>query len=120
LIVTSSYSGPKHGSRLARLFLNDTEVGTVSVRGRSDSWAFGEFAPSPHFSDFARVFAKWSLLMRAKDADGRVNATILEKLRTSEYEMDALRAALVLDQNPDETHQLRQLNIDGRLIEWKE
>jgi hypothetical protein len=49
-----------------------------------------------------------------------MNATVLKKLRASEYEMNALRASLVLDQHPDEGHQLRQLNIDGRLIEWKE
>jgi hypothetical protein len=44
---------------------------------------------------------------------------VSEKLRASEYEMDALRASLVLE-HPEERHQLRQLNIDGRLIEWKE
>lgn len=116
--MTSHDPGPKEGSRLARLFLNDTEVGRVSVRGHSGSWTFGEFAPSPRFSDFARVFAQWSMLMHSNDSDERVNASVSEKLRDCEYEMDALRASLVLE-NPEERHQLRQLNIDGCLIEWK-
>ena len=117
--MTRHHSRPNRDGRLARLFLNDTEVGMVSVRGHSDSWTFGEFAPSPYFAGFARVFAQWSLLMHAKGTDGRLNATVLEKLRASEYEMDAVRASLVLER-PEERHQLRQLNIDGRLIEWKE
>jgi hypothetical protein len=118
-IVTSSQSRPKHKSRRARLFLNGTEVGAVSVRGHSGSWGFGEFAPSPQFAAFAPLFAKWSSLMHAEGVDGRLSATVSEELRASEYELDALRASLLLD-NPKERHQLRQLNIDGRLIEWKQ
>jgi len=56
--------------------------------------------------------------MHAEAADGRLSAIVSEKLRASEYELDALRASLVLD-NPEERHQLRQLNIGGGLIEWK-
>ena len=88
----------------------------VSVRGHSGSWAFGEFAAQ--FAAFAPVFANWSSLMHAEAAGGRLSATVSEKLRASESELDALRASLVLD-NPEERHQLRQLNIDGELIEWK-
>jgi hypothetical protein len=118
LLLTSSESRPKHKSRRARLFLNGTEVGVVTVRGHSGSWAFGEFAPSSQFAAFAPAFETWSLLMHAGSADGRLSATVSEKLRASEYELDALRASLVLD-NPEERHHLRQLNIDGGLIEWK-
>ena len=117
-IVTSSQSNPKHKSRHARLFLNGTEVGVVSVRGHSGSWAFGEFAASPQFAAFAPLFAKWSSLMHAEAADGRLSATASEQMRASEYEIDALRASLVLE-HPEARHQLRQLNIDGGLIEWK-
>ena len=116
--MTSHDPYPKEDSRLARQFLNDTEVGRVSVRGHSDSWTFGEFAPSHRFSDFARVFAHWSLLMHSNDVGERVNASVAEKLRACEYEMDALRASLMLE-DPEEREQLRQLNIDGCLIEWK-
>ena len=116
--MTSSQSPPKHKSRRARLFLNGTEVGVVSVRGHSGSWAFGEFAASPQFAASAPVFANWSSLMHAEAADGRLSATVSEKLRASGYELYALRVSLVLD-NPEERHQLRQLNIDGELIEWE-
>ena len=91
----------------------------VSVRGQSGSWSFGEFVPSSQFSDFAPVFAQWSLLMHAEPADGRLNPTVSERLRAAEYQIDALRASLVLD-NPGERRQLRQLNIDRGLIEWKQ
>ena len=117
--MTLSHSRRKHVTRLGRLFLNDTEVGVVTVRGHSGSWTFGEFAPSPQFSAFVGVFANWSLLMHSESADRRLSAAASEKLRASEYEMDALRASLVLD-DPEERHRLRQLNIDGGLIEWKQ
>ena len=117
-IVTSSQSHPEHKSRRARLILNGTEVGVVTVRGHSGSWAFGEFAASPQFAAFAPVFANWSSLMHAEAADGRLSATASDKLRASEYELDAIRATLVLE-NPEGRRQLRQLNIDGGLIEWK-
>ena len=116
--MASSQSRPTRTSRRARLFLNGTEVGVVSVRGHSGSWAFGEFVASPQFAAFAPVFANWSSLMHAEAADGRLSATASEKLRASEYELDALRATLVLE-HPEARHQLRQLNIDGGLIEWK-
>jgi hypothetical protein len=112
-------SRPKHDRRPARLLLNNTEVGTVCVRVHSGSWGFGEFSPSPQFADFAHIFANWSRLMHAENGNGPLSATVLEKLRDSEYEMDRIRASLVLE-NPEEQHQLRQLNIDGCLIEWKQ
>jgi hypothetical protein len=117
--VTIDHSGSRQQSRLARLYLNDTEVGLVSVRGRSGSWTFGEFTPSPPFSDFAPVFAHWSMLMHAENAGRAVDAELSEKLRAEEYRMDAIRASLLID-SPEERHQIRQLNIDGCLIEWKE
>jgi hypothetical protein len=71
-----------------------------------------------HFAAFAPLFAKWSLLMHSETGDRRLSTAVSDKLRASECELDALRASLVLD-NPEERHQLRQLNIDGHLIEWK-
>ena len=74
-------SEPQESPRTA--FLNGTEVGVVSVRGHSGSWAFGEFAASPQFAAFAPVFANWSSLMHAEAADGRLSATASEKLRSN-------------------------------------
>jgi hypothetical protein len=104
--------------RVARLFLNGTEVGAVALRGHDGSWGFGEFMPSPEFSAFAPVFGRWSLLMHAEGSD-RMSEAASDELRAAEYEIDAIRAALFLE-NMEEWRHLRQINIDGTLIEWKE
>ena len=117
--MTLSHLPGRDGGRIARLYLNDTEVGVVSVLGHTGSWGFGEFTASAGFAEFAPVFARWSLLMHAEDASDRLNESVSQRLRASEYEMDAIRASLLIEQ-PEERHQLRQLNIDGGLIEWKE
>ena len=106
-------------ARVGRLFLNGTEVGSVSVRGHDGSWGFGEFVPSPEFSLFAAVFGRWSLLMHADGDEERLSEAAADELRATEYEIDALRAALLLEP-AREWRPLRQINIDGPLIEWKE
>ena len=105
--------------RVGRLFLNDTEVGVVVIRGHDGSWGFGEFTPAPAFVTFAPVFGRWSLLMHAEEAHERLSQAASEELRDTEREMDAIRALLRLE-NPDESHSIRELNIDGPLIEWRE
>lgn len=105
--------------RAGVLYLNGTIVGTVAVRGHDGSWGFGEFVPLPGFSTFAPVFGRWSLLMHAEDADDRLSNAASEELRETERVMDAIRAKLRLER-PDEWCHIRQLNIDGTLIEWKE
>jgi|SRR6185437_1493958 len=105
--------------RMARLYLNDVEVGTVRLRRHNGSWGFGEFVPNPEFSDFAPVFGRWSLLMHAEAEGERLSDAASEELRAAEYAMDTLRAMLRLE-TPEEWRLLRQLNIDGGLIEWKE
>jgi hypothetical protein len=105
--------------RLGRLFLNDREVGVVSVRGHDGSWGFGEFTPAPGFVEFAPVFGRWSLLMHADEVDEKLSEAASQELRDTEREMDAIRALLRLE-NPDESHSIRELNIDGPLIEWRE
>ncbi|HWE02582.1 MAG TPA: hypothetical protein VG326_09250 [Tepidisphaeraceae bacterium] len=105
--------------RVGHLYLNDVEVGVVSVRGQDGSWGFGDFTPSPEFVAFASLFGQWSLLMHADEADVRLSEAASEELRYTERELDSLRAALLLE-NPREWHPLRQVNIDGPMIEWKE
>jgi hypothetical protein len=106
-------------NRTGRLILNRRDVGSVLVRGNDGSWTFGEFTPGPEFSRFAAIFGRWSLLMHAESAAERLSEAASEELRLTEYEIDAIRAFLRLEE-PDEHRHLRQLNIDGTLIEWKE
>jgi hypothetical protein len=107
------------GDRVAHLFLNDIDVGIVLVQSHNSSWGFGEFLPNPAFSDFATAFGMWSLLMHAENDGERLSEAASEELRGAEYAIDTLRAKLRLEQ-PEEWRPVRQVNIDGVLIEWKE
>jgi hypothetical protein len=107
-----------------RLYLNDTEVGTVKVKGWDDSWGFGEFSPGERFGAYAPWFGAWSLLMHADQNDddaasGRLSRPASEELRRVENEIDRIHAKLFLV-GPREWRKISQLNIDGTLIEWKE
>jgi hypothetical protein len=104
--------------RVGRLFLNEIEVGHVSLRGHDGSWGFGEFTPSPGFSAFAAIFGRWSLLMHADDGE-RLSEAASDELRAAEYEIDSIRAKMLLEPVQEWKH-LSQINIDGPLIEWKE
>lgn len=103
----------------ARLFLNDKDVGDVVIRGWEGSWGFGEFAPREGFSDFAPIFGSWSLLMHADEDAAKLSPDAAEELRQAEYAIDSLRAKLFLPTR-NEWRAIRQVNIDGKLIEWKE
>ena len=108
-------------NQMARLFLNDTEVGRVIICRREDSWGFGEFEPERSFSEFAPYFGRWSLLMHAEDDAERVSPDALSELREVERSIDGLKAKLLVDgEESGEGRAIRQLNIDGPLIEWKE
>jgi hypothetical protein len=105
--------------RTGRLFLNRVPVGSIIVRGHDGSWTFGDFTPEEGFSQFAPVFGRWSLLMHADGANERLSEAASEELRQTEFAIDSIRAMLLLDSS-EEYRPLRQLNIDGPLIEWKE
>jgi hypothetical protein len=66
----------------------------------------------------APVFGRWSLLMHADDDQRRLTREALIELREAENAIDQLHAALQEDERP--AHEIRQLNIDGPLIEWWE
>ena len=125
MIDTSGSSGGRTGGgrprkpRRAVLQLNGVAVGDVTIRPRRRSWCFGEFTPGPGFVEFAPLFACWSRLMRAARPGERLTASAARELRAAECAIDALRAELLL-KDPDECRVIRQLNIDGWLIEWKE
>ena len=107
-----------HGKDI-RLQLKGVDVGSIVIRGGDTSWGFGEFTPLPAFDQFANVFGRWSLLMHAENAGERLSEAASEELRQAEYAIDNLRAALHID-GTQERRFLRQINIDGPLIEWKE
>ena len=108
----------------ARLYLNDTDVGTVRVKGWDGSWGFGEFSPEEAFARYAPFFGTWSLLMHADQneddaASGRLSRPASQELRRIENEIDRIHARLFLV-GTQEWRKVSQLNIDGSLIEWKE
>ena len=108
----------RQAHKTARLFLNDQDVGTVAVHGTESSWGFGEFHPNDKFSEFATIFGRWSLLMHADDDQKNPSEAALEELRKAECAIDLLRAKLFMIESK-EWRQIRQVNIDGKLIEWK-
>ena len=108
----------RHTNDTARLYLNDTEVGTIRVRGWDDSWGFGECAPGDAFAQFAPHFGRWSLLMHA-DGDERLSQAASDELREAECAIDRIHAKLHLSK-AGRWRTITQLNIDGSLVEWKE
>ncbi|HTL28851.1 MAG TPA: hypothetical protein VL282_06520 [Tepidisphaeraceae bacterium] len=108
----------QHRSATGRLFLQKKDVGEVRSRGQADSWYFGDFEPNPAFSEFATLFGSWSLLMHAEEDEERQSDAASDELRRAEAAIDALRARIYF---PDEDRwvDIVQLNIDGKMIEWK-
>jgi hypothetical protein len=108
----------QHRSATGRLFLKNKDVGEVRSRGQADSWSFGDFEPNRDFAEFATLFGSWSLLMHAEEDDAKLSEAASEELRRAERAIDALRARIYF---PDEDQwvQVAQVNIDGKMIEWK-
>ena len=101
-----------------RLILNGQDVGQVEVLCDDGPWRFGRFEPGENFSEFAAYFGRWSLLMHADDDRRRLTREAAIELRAVESEIDQLHAALQDKGHP--ALEIRQLNIDGPLIEWWE
>jgi len=103
----------------AELYLNDTPVGAVTLRGSDNSWGYGTFHPNDAFAAFAPLFGRWSLLIHADDQTDRLSPAASEELRRAEFAIDGIHAKLLW---PDrrEWIAITQLNIDGDLIEWKQ
>ena len=102
----------------AQLFLNGQLVGTIAVRGCTDSWHFGDFSPDVGFEDFSTLFGEWSLLLHADEAEPKISRAAADELTKVERAIDALRAELLF---PETGQRIRadQINIDGHLVEWK-
>ena len=104
---------------IARLYLDDVEVGAVHVHSFDDAWGFGDFVPEPGYALFAPHFQRWSQLMHADAVGDPVCTETSEALREVECAIDSIGAKLYLV-NADEWRTITQLNIDGSLIEWRE
>lgn len=102
----------------ATLYINDEPVGEVAVRRTEDSWSLGLFTPAPSFAKFAPVFAEWSRIMHAGAVSAPLSRAESDNLRRVECEIDRLRARLHFP-GRGEWVTCAQVNIDGRLIEWK-
>ena len=102
----------------AELYLNGSKVGAVDVRGWEGSWGIGEFRPDESFAPFAPVFGEWAMLMH-EDPDRQLSPAASAELSAAERAMDSIRARLFFPDR-DEWRDVRQINIDAELIEWKE
>ena len=103
---------------VAELRLNGTRVGTIELRGSSDSWSWGYFHAEPAFAKFAPRFGIWSLIMHADDESRRFSRAASDELRQAEIDIDSLRGELFW---PEQQRLTRawQINIDDTLVEWK-
>jgi hypothetical protein len=107
------------GSRVeAELFLDGKFVGKIAIKGKNHSWHFGEFHPNAEFAAFAPLFGRWSLLMHADEDSARLSRAASEELRQTEIELDRLEAKLFIP-STGTWKVIRQVNIDGSLIDWK-
>ena len=101
-----------------QLFINGRHVGNVELMSIDGNWRFGRFHPQAAFADFAQHFGRWSLLMHAEDGAKRLSREAAMELRALERAIDLLHTSLEFE---DGIHrEIRQLNIDGTLIEWWE
>lgn len=108
---------PMPGS-IARLHIDGQEVGVIVVRGSDSTWCYGTFTPGQRFAPYASLFGAWSLLMH-EDEDRPLHPTAQQALNDAERKMDQLHARIHF---PDQNHwqRVRQINIDGTDIEWRE
>lgn len=102
----------------ARLHLNGRDVGGIVVEGWRDGGTVGRFAPGEAFSPFANLFGRWSLLMH-EDEDRPLHAVAQSALADAERQMDALHVRVHYP-DPDVWVDVRQVNIDGTMVEWVE
>ena len=102
----------------AKLYINDDYVGDVAVQGTEDSWSHGNFRPQPQFTKYAPLFGRWSLMMHADGPNEPISQPARDELRSIEFKIDRLAARLHFIES-DTWVPCSQLNIDGRLIEWK-
>jgi hypothetical protein len=104
-------------NRKALLYLNGKPVGFVQTEASADAWGWGHFTPAEEFSSFAPLFGVWALLLHEDDDSTRLSREAREELRHAETAIDRLTAELLwVDSN--EFTPIRQLTIDGTLIEW--
>ena len=104
--------------RQVDLYLDGKDVGHVDVQRLTLAWGFGNFTPNAEFARFAPRFGLWSMLMHEDDSADSVNQFVREELRHAEQQIDQLHAELLWPDTGQRTR-IRQLNIDGSMIEWR-
>jgi tetrahydromethanopterin S-methyltransferase subunit G len=102
----------------ARLHIDGQDVGAIVVGGSDSSWIFGIFTPCEGFGAVASLFGAWSLLMH-DDEDQPLHPTAQQALNEAERRMDQLHARIHFPEQ-DVWQRVRQINIDGQDIEWRE
>jgi hypothetical protein len=102
-----------------RLYLNGLAVGNIRIRGWDGAWGFGEFTPDPAFARFAPLYDEWARLMHSPEINNRLTDNIAAALRKVECALYAIRARIYVRELAA-WRKVDILNIDGRLIEWKE
>lgn len=104
---------------IGKLYLNGKLVGTLYRTGQSTCWGYGLFDPEEAFAEFAPLFACWASLMHASGEDREIDDRTLAELRVAECALDALKAKIFWTER-NVWSSVSQLNIDVRLIEWKD
>ena len=104
---------------VAKLYLNGKPAGVIYRSGRSTCWSYGLFDPEEGFAEFAPLFTCWASLMHVNQQGDELDEQTLAELRVAECAIDALDAKLFWPESNSWTV-ASQLNIDGRLVEWKE
>jgi hypothetical protein len=105
--------------RHGELFINGQSVGNVVSESISEGWGFGRFTPSAAFSQFAPIFGAWAMMLHEDDDRDRTSPEARDELRTLETTLDQLKAELHWTE-PEQHVIVRQLTIDGTMIEWNQ
>ena len=108
---------PMKGTR-ARLLLDGREVGGIVVAGGDSHNWYGTFTPGEPFAEFAPLFGRWSLLMH-EDEGAPLHRAAAAALADAERQMDALHVE-VHYVDADVRHPVREVSIDGGVVEWRE
>ncbi|HEX8911879.1 MAG TPA: hypothetical protein VF796_05935 [Humisphaera sp.] len=102
----------------AHLHIDGKLVGTIEVTGWDSTWTHGRFTPTDGFAPYATVFGRWSLLMH-EDEHAPLHGAAQAALADTERQIDMLHVRVYFPKE-DQWHEVRQLNIDGGTVEWKE
>lgn len=108
---------PPRGAQ-AELHIDGRHVGQIEVVGWHSTYTHGRFTPGEAFAPYAALFGRWSLLMH-EDETRPLHATASSALAEAERDIDTLHVRIYFPKQ-DRWVDVRQVNIDGDLVEWKD